>query len=463
MSTDILELDAETQRDLGLFEPEGASLFSYCDHCRTDAGKRALRRRMETPSSDGKQIRRTQEALVFINAHREAFANLPSEYVALNTQRYITSAFPVVRERGAIEFHIAAFVFWRSDDQFYTKIVKGEAVTRRFIGAMRRSSQALARLPDTGAGELRPLLTEAEEILQRPNLVAINEDVDPGSHWRTLRLDQVLRFDEKASMTRLLELASEMDALVSLADVVRKNALVMPDILNGAARIEATGLLHPLMSDPVANPVDLSASKRLLFLTGPNMAGKTTYLRTLATAIYLAHLGLGVPATHFSFAPVDHLMTAISLQDDLSQGISYFRAEALRMRAIAEAVAGGYRTIAVLDEPFKGTNVKDAFDATREVLIRLAEAKNGLFVVTSHLIEISDALKDSEHVAFGYFEASEDSDQLTFDYALREGVSNQRLGMRVLREEGVFKLLDQTVGVSTTADTSAAPNEDTHD
>lgn len=445
MSTELLELDAETQRDLDLFEPEGGSLFSYCDHCRTDAGRRALKRRMESPSADGAQIKRTQQALTFINANRDAFRNLPSEYVALNTQRYITSAFPVVREQGAIEFHIAAFVFWRSDDQFYTKIVRGEAVTRRFVSAMRRSSEALAHLIAADAGELQPLLVEAEEILKRPNLSAVREDVDPGSYWRTLKLDQLLRFDEKANITRLLELASEIDALVSLADVVRKNDLVMPEIMSGDVRIEATGLTHPLMSNPIPNPVNLNTSNRLLFLTGPNMAGKTTYLRTLATALYFAHLGLGVPATRFAFVPVQRLLTAISLQDDLTQGISYFRAEALRMKAIAQAVGSGSRTVAVLDEPFKGTNVKDAFDATREVLIRLAQAKNGLFVVTSHLIEISDALADSEAVAFGYFEASEDRNRLTFDYALREGVSKQRLGMRVLREEGVFELLGKII------------------
>ncbi|MCR9276865.1 MAG: hypothetical protein NXH85_02730 [Pseudomonadaceae bacterium] len=454
MPTNQLELDAETQRDLDLFEPEGSSLFSYCDHCRTDAGRRALRQRMETPSSDRAQIAATQQALVFINNNRDCFRNLPSEYVALNTERYITSAYPGIHQRGAIEFHIAAFVFWRNDDQFYTKIVRGEAVTRRYIGAMRRLCEAVDQLPEAttaAAGELAPLLREASEILKRQGLSDIREDIDPKFHWAALRMDQVLRQSERDGLTRLLTLAAEFDALVSLADVVQKNGLVMPDILEGDTQITAQGLVHPLLSSPVPNPVDLHSSQRLLFLTGPNMAGKTTYLRTLATAIYLAHLGMGVPATRLAFAPLQRLMTAISLQDDLSSGVSYFRAEALRMRAIAEAVASGRSTLAVLDEPFKGTNVKDAYDATKRVLHGLAGANNGLFVVTSHLIEISDELKNNENVAFGYFEASEGGDTLTFDFALREGVSTQRLGMRVLKEEGVFELLDRIMGTGPSA------------
>lgn len=99
----------------------------------------------------------------------------------------------------------------------------------------------------------------------------------------------------------------------------------------------------------------------------------------------------------------------------------------------------------------KGTNVKDAYDATKRVLHGLAGANNGLFVVTSHLIEISDELKNNKNVAFGYFEASEGGDTLTFDFALREGVTTQRLGMRVLKEEGVFELLDRIVGTGPSA------------
>lgn len=437
----LLELDAETQSDLNLFEPEGDSLFAFCDHCRTDSGRRVLRRRMLAPSADAQQIRGTQQAIETINSQREAFNHLPSEYVGLNTERYITAGYPVVRQQGAVEFHLAAYAFWRGDDQFFTKIVRGESVTRRFLDAMRRLCAALNLPPAAKTGELEPLLSELRELLARPGVQAVQVDVEPRFYWQKLRVDQLLRHAEKASLARMLELAAQIDALVSMADVVRKNALVMPELLEGELRVEAEGLVHPLLSDAVANPIALSSSSRLLFLTGPNMAGKTTYLRTFATALYFAHLGLGVPATRFRFVPVERLLTGISLRDDLSQGISYFRAEALRMRSIAEAVGGGYRTVAVLDEPFKGTNVKDAFDATVAVLERLAEASNGLFVVTSHLIEVSERLERNPCVAFGYFEANEASSPLTFDFVLQQGVSSQRLGMRVLKEEGVFDLL----------------------
>jgi DNA mismatch repair protein MutS len=95
-----------------------------------------------------------------------------------------------------------------------------------------------------------------------------------------------------------------------------------------------------------------------------------------------------------------------------------------------------------MDEPFKGTNVKDALDASVAILNRLATKENCLFLVSSHLIELYEQFSDTLPIDFRYFEAEEQGDRLGFDYVVRSGVSSQRLGMRVLREEGIFELLD---------------------
>ena len=151
------------------------------------------------------------------------------------------------------------------------------------------------------------------------------------------------------------------------------------------------------------------------------------------------------PAREFHFVPVQRLFSSFSLNDDLRNGVSYFRAEALRAKAIAQAIADGYSVVALLDEPFKGTNVKDALDASLAILKRFATKADCLFVFSSHLIELSEALKVTEQIRCGYFEAEEGAGRLRFDYLLRSGISKQRLGMRVLQEEGVFELLDRPV------------------
>jgi DNA mismatch repair ATPase MutS len=172
------------------------------------------------------------------------------------------------------------------------------------------------------------------------------------------------------------------------------------------------------------------------------MAGKTTYLRASGIALYLAHLGMGVPARSFRFSPCQRLFSSITVHDNVRSGVSFFRAEALRTKSIAQAVNAGYRVVALLDEPFMGTNVKDALDASRAILERFASKQGSVFLVSSHLIELGDHMVATGQVDCRHFEALEHEGRLRFDYLLLPGVSTQRLGMRVLREEGIFALLD---------------------
>ena len=432
-----LTLDAETQADLELFGEEG-SLFAFLNRCRTDGGKAALAARMARPWVRPEQILDTQAAIEFISGHKEVFSELPSEYVALNVERYASAVMPMVRQTGPLEFAMASFSFWANDDHFYTKIIRGVQLSCRLLAGVRSFADRLAATQPPG--ELAPLLAELKRCLAKFEDVG---DYDEARwFWRKLRLDQQLRMNEKATLTRTLEILYQIDALVALADITAEHGFILPTIIDGPVAVHAEGLVHPLVSAPVANPIALDETRRVLFLTGPNMAGKTTYLRAVATAIYMAQLGMGVPARSFRFVPIRQLLTSIAVQDDLNEGISFFRAEALRMKAIAATVAAEEPALAIMDEPFKGTNVKDAFDASLAVLQRFAGSTHCRFIVSSHLIELGDALGDTPGMCYHHFEAEEEEDRLQFDYTLREGVSDQRLGMRVLKEEGVFDLLD---------------------
>jgi DNA mismatch repair protein MutS len=228
-----------------------------------------------------------------------------------------------------------------------------------------------------------------------------------------------------------------------MADVTAAAQFTFPQVVDGLALAEGEGLYHPFLPDGVRNPLFVGGESRVLFLTGPNMAGKTTYLRTCGITFFLAHLGMGVPARTFRFTPCEALFTAISLSDDTRAGISFFQAEALRARAIAEALAGGHHIVAILDEPFKGTNVRDALDASCAVFSRFAEMKGSLFLIASHLIEAGAVLEPAGSVLCHRFEATDDGGALRFDYMLKPGLSTQRLGMRVLEEHRVLDLLSQ--------------------
>jgi len=440
--TEILLLDTQTLKDLEIFsaQNQGASLFEFCNLTQTEGGAKVLRQRMERPWSKPQRIQATQQAIAFILAHRRAFNGLPSAYIASRVEYYAHEILPIVTQENPFEFGLGAFALRANHARYYSNIVRGAQNTCRLILALRRLlAQAELASP---TGDLAPAFSEMQALLARPRFALIPEQLFAGRTWKMLRMDQVFRIHEKATIARLLQLIYEIDALIAMADVTADQGFVLPDIIQGSLSVHAEGLTHPFVQQAVPNAVALNQACRVLFLTGPNMAGKTTYLRAFATALYLAHLGMGVPATRFAFVPTQRLFSSLSLSDDLRSGVSYFRAEALRVKAVAQAIADGFHVVALMDEPFKGTNVKDAFDASLAILARFAARENCLFMFSSHLIELSDRLSTTGQIDCHYFEADERDGRLRFDYQLRPGVSRQRLGMRVLEEEGVFDLLD---------------------
>ncbi|SMF45632.1 Mismatch repair ATPase (MutS family) [Alteromonadaceae bacterium Bs31] len=438
-----LFLDEHTLSDLEVFDSSsgGQSLFNFCDHTRTVGGQKALERRMSKPWSEGEQISAVQAALCFIMEYRELFRGLPSSYSVARIELYYGEILPVVNHDNVIEFAMDAWSVWTSSGRHYGRIVQGVQISCRVVHTL-RNFISHAYLKKAG-GELLPLLEEMESLLDRPKLKDFPEKSGGLGVWQTLHLDRDLRVHEMSTMTRLLQIVYEIEALVSLADTTQKNNFTMPAIKQGELQICARDLVHPFVKNAIANPLDLDRSRRGLFLTGANMSGKTTYIRAFAVALYFAQLGMGVPAKEFRFTPIEQLYSSISLSDNLHSGVSYFRAEAMRVKEIAKAIVEGYNVVAIMDEPFKGTNVKDTLEASLAILDRFSNRENCLFIFSSHQIELRDRLnKFGCPVDCQYFSAIENEERLRFDYLLRPGVSQQRIGMRVLKEEGVFKLLD---------------------
>lgn len=441
--SDVLVLDEQTLKDLEIFQAEmgGTTLFDLCDFTRNQQGATALRRRMRTPWSTRERIIAVQESLSFINDNRSAFSTLPTFVTTELVENYFTRSLPLITSNNALEFWYNLIETRFGDYGRYTWILRGVDATISLIYKLREILQSPALAAPSG--ELAGLVNEIRELLSRPSIASLKDQRGWSMWpWQILKIDQIFRLHEKQAMGRIMELVYEIDALVSMADANSRHNFSIPEILEGPMTLEAEGIVHPLLDEPVANPASLDQEKRLLFLTGPNMAGKTTYLRACAIAIYLAHLGMGVPATSFRFTPAQRLFSSITLADNLRIGVSFFRAEGLRIKAIAEAVAADYRVIALMDEPFKGTNVKDALDASRVILESFANKEDSLFMFSSHLIELSEKMSAVDKIDCRHFEASEFEEQLEFDYVLRPGVSSQRLGMRVLAEEGIFKLLN---------------------
>ncbi len=436
----LLLVDEQTFQDLEVFQAQGgaASLFDLLNRTRTAGGADTLKARFRRPLGRADRIRAVQQSLRHIGDHRSAFDFLPDQGMLAGLEHYLHSNLVLITNLQGFDSFVQALLV-RLDRKLYRQTVAG---VRRTSHAMRALGRFAANPAlDHAPGELGAFVEEMRALLARPALAAISAQPVPVSWFRIIRLDRELRHEERPAIERLMRLVFEIDALLSMAEAGRERDFVLPDIVEDHAEAAGEDVYHPFLARPVANPLAVDQRCRLLFLTGPNMAGKTTYLRACGTALYLAHLGMGVPARTFRFSPCDCLFSAITLVDNVREGVSFFRAEALRVKRIAEALAEGRRVFALLDEPFKGTNVKDALDASRAVFEHLAGAQGSLFLVSSHLIEVGEALEALGSVDCRHFEAREEGGRLGFDFVLRPGISRQRLGVRVLEEEGVFALL----------------------
>lgn len=170
----------------------------------------------------------------------------------------------------------------------------------------------------------------------------------------------------------------------------------------------------------------------------------STFLKAIAVAVLLAHVGSGVPVTSMEFVPVGTVFSSVQIVDNLSAGESFYLAEVRRIGALATALADHGSAIAVIDEPFRGTDVHDAAEATLALIKRLAAHPAALVLAASHVGEVASGLRDDARIALFYFAADITGDRPRFDDLLREGVSDQRLGMTLLQQEGILERLERS-------------------
>jgi len=207
--------------------------------------------------------------------------------------------------------------------------------------------------------------------------------------------------------------------------------------------VEAKGLYHLLLPHPVAYDLLMSPEHNFLFLTGANMAGKSTLIKTVGSAVFLAHIGMGVPAQYMKLTVFYGLLSNINVVDNIAKGESFFFNEVQRIKNTIEKINNGQKWLVLIDELFKGTNVQDAMKCSLTVIKGLIKIKNSLFILSTHLYEIGEELKTYPNISFRYFETGVKDEQLEFSYQLKEGISNDRIGYVILKREKVVEMLDK--------------------
>jgi DNA mismatch repair protein MutS len=436
-----MNVDHRTLMDLEVIAgPLGSpTLIDVLDRSSTRGGRNAFAARITAPLGSLDEIREVQAALRFLIEHEGAIRDLPGEDEVAAMARYLESNLaPLRRLRGPLAWWEALVIRLRYPEVGEAAL-DGGILFRLFMTRLEKVQEGLRGGPPL----LERLAGRLEEHLSaRPLQEALRWDEGRWTGLQALRADRLIREEGRRAVRELIELVYEIDGLASMARATGELGFAFPDFETDEVGLRIEGLRHPFLDDPVENPLILGEDERVLFLTGPNMAGKTTYLKAGGVAVLLAHCGMGVPAAAARLGPFSRLVVAIRTEDSLRDGVSYFQAEARRVRGILDAVTTEGRCLVIVDELFRGTNVQDAREATAAVLRGFALARGSFFLVASHLPEVAEELGD-RGLVLRRFEVQDGGGRFEFTYRLSVGLSNQRLGMEVLRREGVLEALER--------------------
>ena len=437
-----MEIDKTTLADLSIFNVEEAfSIFNTINLCRTIGGREKLFENFTRPFNSIETILGVQQTLQNILQDQQYWPTQINNGSVMVIQKFYLATIDHIPSNPT-SFAAYNYKLFHGPDFSLVKYSLEHAFD--FIKGM----QSLIKYfcTEDAAKPLYKILTRAKQMISKEQLIVIEKNNKASDLIITqqLHLAAFLRYHFKQNMFDLLDIYFQLDAWYGMAMAIKHYSLSFPAFDSGdQPLLKAKGLYHILLQQPVAYDVELNQAANFLFLTGANMAGKSTFIKSVGAAVFLAHIGMGVPAQEMQLSLFDGLLSNINMADNLVKGESYFYNEVQRIKATIIKISDGKKWLILIDELFKGTNVEDAMKCSTTVIEGLLKIKNSLFILSTHLYEIGEALKQYPNISFNYFETAVKDHQLIFNYQLKEGISNDRLGYLILKNEGVVDMLQK--------------------
>jgi DNA mismatch repair protein MutS len=232
---------------------------------------------------------------------------------------------------------------------------------------------------------------------------------------------------------------AELDVLTNLAERADRLNYICPTFTDKPG-IKLTGGRHPVveqvLNDPfIANPLNLSSQRRMLIITGPNMGGKSTYMRQTALIALLAYIGSFVPAEKAELGPIDRIFTRVGAADDLASGRSTFMVEMTETANILHNATE--QSLVLMDEIGRGTSTYDGLSLAWACAENLATRIKSLTLFATHYFELTTLAEKMEGVVNVHLDAVEHGDTIAFMHSIQEGAASKSYGLAVAALAGV--------------------------
>ncbi|MRG43585.1 DNA mismatch repair protein [Chitinophaga sp. SYP-B3965] len=436
--------DKQTLDDLGLLgKYNTSSIFSLFNQVHTRGGEKLLDAMFQHPFTDADKINSRSAAFGYFRDHPAVFPF--DEQLLSRLEAYLEEG-----SGGSLPL-----VFWQVSRKKLMEVAVKEDTYRlqleginTCIHVLKGCAGLLSQLEREGQDKGTPWENWAKAVQgiikdKRLTEVLAEQGVVKRSLLQVARLHYLFVHVFHNVLKNVLELTYEIDVYLTVSGIAREKnfsyATALPQLKN---TLVAKGLRHPRVEKAVPNAIAFNGASNVLFLTGANMAGKSTLMKATGIMLYLAHMGFPVAADELQFSVLDGIYSSVNVPDDLNRGYSHFYAEVLRVKKVAEEVDAEKHLFVIFDELFKGTNVKDAYDATLAVTGAFTAFSDCFFIISTHIFEVGEELKaQGDRIQFEFLPTVMEGAVPRYTYTLQKGITEDRQGMIIIENEGILDML----------------------
>ncbi|MGN6417493.1 MAG: MutS-related protein [Pseudobacter sp.] len=432
-------LDKQTLEELNLTGKfRTGSVYALFNKVKTNGGERLLDQMFRHPLEEAGAINERSNILQFFERAGYTFPFDPQQLTQM--REYVDAAGTGSALMVLMQTIVKKILSGLTRDERYRKSIQGLQAT---IGVLQRCQQFIDTMQAPAV--YRQRVEAIKKILMDKRLQRLREtDIYQSMPLKTLaHYEHLLKTELHGEMAVLLSYIDELDVYIAVSAVSKSKgfnyAVAFAPEKN---MLHAENLRHPCIDKAIGNQLQMDQHSNVLFLTGANMAGKSTLMKSIGIGLYLAHMGFPVAAEQMEFSVRQGLYSSINVSDNIGLGYSHFYAEVVRVKQAAEAAASGKRLLLMFDELFKGTNVKDAYDGTLAITRSFADYTDCLFIVSTHIIEVGEALKDKSNIRFSFMPTIMEGAVPRYTYQLRAGITEDRQGMMIIRNEGILEMME---------------------
>lgn len=260
---------------------------------------------------------------------------------------------------------------------------------------------------------------------------------------KRLKDNHVIELTEKINELKKKELIKPFwevfflfESYLSINCGITKNDFSYPTFSDNSIKLQ--DFYHPLLENPVKNTLETNSN--VIVLNGPNMSGKSTFLKAVGICMYFGHLGIGIPASKGEIPFCDYFSIEINRRDYILNGYSHFMSEVMNLKSVVKQAISEKKCFAVFDELFSGTNVEDGFEICKTTINGLSKFNKSYFFISTHIQKLKSV---SNGQIENYFINCELIENIpTFTYELKKGWSDIKVGRILFEKEGLNKMLN---------------------